>query len=441
MIRIIESVSQREEALRLLDRRVFLTEEGDDGVGSRVRDILMEVNKRGDQAVLEFTARFDGVELTADQLRVTADELSQATERVSLEFMAALRLAIQNIGDFHRRQIPQSWMTFGEHGIMLGQRSLPLERAGLYVPGGVGGTTPLVSTFLMNALPAVVAGVKRMVVCTPPRKDRTVDPHILAAAKEIGITEIYKVGGAQAIAAMAFGTQTIPRVDKIVGPGNAYVAAAKRQVYGYVGLDTLAGPSEIVVIADETANPQWVASDLLSQAEHGPKDEAGAILLTPSRKLAQQVAVAVEEKLKTLKRSMVARQCIEKCGGIVVTRDLDEAMEMANRCAPEHLELYVAEPFQWLGRVQHAGAVFLGPYSPEPIGDYVAGTNHVLPTMGLARFASALSVNDFLKQTSIISYTREGLAAHGPAALTLAQAEGLDAHARSVEERLEKMGE
>ena len=441
MIRIMDMASQREEALRILDRRVFLTEEGDDGVSARVRDILSAVRERGDQAVLEFTARFDGVGLSAEQMRVTSEEVENASTQVSMEFMKALRLAIKNIEEFHRHQLPQSWMTFGEHGVMLGQRSLPLECAGLYVPGGVGGTTPLVSTFLMNALPAVVAGVDRMIVCTPPRRDRTVDPHILAAAKEMGITEIYKVGGAQAIAAMAFGTTIIPRVDKIVGPGNAYVAAAKRQVYGYVGLDTLAGPSEIVVIADAQANPQWVASDLLSQAEHGPQDEAGAVLLTPSRVLAEQVAKAVEEKLSILNREAVARQSIDKCGGIVVTRDLDEAMELANFCAPEHLELYVEDPFQWLGRVRHAGAVFLGPYSPEPIGDYVAGTNHVLPTMGLARFASALSVNDFLKQTSIISYTREGLAAHGPAALALARAEGLEAHARSVEERLEKMGE
>jgi histidinol dehydrogenase len=332
-------------------------------------------------------------------------------------------------------------MTFEDQGVILGQRYLAVEAVGLYVPGGVGGTTPLVSTFLMNAIPALVAGVERLVVCTPPRKDRTVNPYLLAAVAELGIKEVYKVGGAQAIGALAYGTPTIKRVDKIVGPGNAYVTAAKRQVYGYVGIDTLAGPSEILIVADRTANPRWVAADLLSQAEHGPRDEAGAILLTPERQLVEQVAREVEAQLPTLGRANIAQQSLEKSGALIVTANLEEAIQLANFCAPEHLELYVNEPFSWLGKIRHAGAVFIGPYSPEPIGDYVAGTNHVLPTNGLARFASALSVDDFLKKSSLISYTREGLAKNGPAAIRLARVEGLEAHARSVEQRWEGKGE
>lgn len=440
MIRFLNTATEIYEVRKLLDRRVFLTEEGDDGVGGRVREILQNVRERGNDALLEYTLRFDKVALNISDLRVTDFEIERASKRVSPEFMEALRLAKTNIHNFHQQQLAKSWVTFEDHGIMMGQRVIPIDRVGLYVPGGAGGTTPLVSTFLMNALPALVAGVKNIIVCTPPKQDRSIDPHLLAAAKEIGVTEIYKVGGAQAIGAMAFGTATVPRVDKIVGPGNAFVTAAKRQVYGYVGLDTLAGPSEILVIADDSADPAWVAADLLSQAEHGPRDEAGAILLTPSKTLAKKVLKELERQFVALNKAEIAWNSLEKSGGIVVTNSMEEAIELANFCAPEHLELYLTEPFAWLGKIRHAGAVFLGPYSPEPIGDYVAGTNHVLPTMGVARFASALSVDDFMKKTSFISYTKEGLAAHGSAAVTLARAEGLEAHARSVEERLKKMG-
>ncbi len=430
MTRLLSTATDMFEVRKLLDRRAFLTEEG---------GILKNVRERGNDALIEYTMRFDKVALSVSDLRVTEYEIERAVKRVSPEFMEALRLAKKNIENFHRRQLAQSWVTFEDHGIMLGQRIIPIDRVGLYVPGGAGGTTPLVSTFLMNAIPALVAGVKNIIVCTPPKQDRSVDPHLLAAAKEVGVTEIYKVGGAQAVAAMAFGTATVPRVDKIVGPGNAFVTTAKRQVYGYVGLDTLAGPSEILVIADDSANPAWVASDLLSQAEHGPKDEAGAILLTPSMSLAKKVLKEIDSQLVELNKAEIAANSLERSGGLVVTNDLEEAIELANFCAPEHLELYLADPFAWLGKIRHAGAVFLGPYSPEPIGDYVAGTNHVLPTMVLARYASALSVEDFVKKTSFISYTKEALAAHGPAAVTLARAEGLEAHARSVEERLKKM--
>lgn len=439
MIRMLSTKESMAEIRKLLDRRFLLTDEGDAGVGSRVQEILKQVRECGDETVLEFTRRFDGVELSAEHLRVREEEFQTAYQEVDPEFIRALKTAKDNIQSFHQRQLPQSWMTFEDQGILLGQRYVPVEKVGLYVPGGVGGTTPLVSTFLMNAIPALVAGVERLVVCTPPRKDRSVNPHLLVAAAEIGVKEVYKVGGAQAIGALAYGTATVPRVDKIVGPGNAYVTAAKRQVYGYVGLDTLAGPSEIAIIADSSAKPDWLAADLLSQAEHDV--EAGAILLTPDPRLAEEVAKELERQLTTLTRTEIAQRSLDKSGGIVVTKDLDEAVELANFCAPEHLELYVAEPFAWVGKIRHAGAVFMGPYSPEPIGDYVAGTNHVLPTNGLARFASALSVDDFLKKTSLISYTREGLDKYGPAAVKLARVEGLEAHARSVERRWEEEGE
>jgi histidinol dehydrogenase len=440
-MRILSTDQSMEEIRQVLDRRILLTEEGDAGIGAQVQAILDQVRTRGDAALHEFTSKFDGVDLAVKDLRVREEELERALTQVEPEFLKALRTAKENIWKFHQRQVPQSWVTFEDQGVILGQRYVPIEAVGLYVPGGTGGTTPLVSTFLMNAIPALVAGVERLVVCTPPRKDRTVNPHLLAAVAELGIKEVYKVGGAQAIGALAYGTATIPRVDKIVGPGNAYVTAAKRQVYGYVGLDTLAGPSEILIVADKTANPRWVAADLLSQAEHGPHDEAGAILLTPERQLVDKVARELEAQLPTLGRADVARQSLEKSGALIVTESLDQAIQLANFCAPEHLELYVNEPFNWLGKIRHAGAVFIGPYSPEPIGDYVAGTNHVLPTNGLARFASALSVDDFLKKTSLISYTRDGLAKTGPAAVRLARVEGLEAHARSVEQRWEGKGD
>src|SRR5690554_1676723 len=435
-MRILKTATDLEEVRSLLARRPFSVKtEGE--IRRTVEEILSRVRQEGDKALVDFTKAYDGVDLTGTGIKVKEEELQAARAKVTPEFLDALRTAKENILHYHRQQVSRSWTLYEKDGILLGQRYLPLDSAGLYVPGGTGGKTPLVSSVLMNALPAVVAGVSRIIMCTPPRQDGTVEPHLLVAALETGVTEIYKLGGAQAIAAMAYGTETVPRVDKIVGPGNNYVTMAKQLVYGEVGLDSLAGPSEILIVADETASPRLVAADLLSQTEHGPVDEAAAILLTPSEWLVEEVAREVERQLATLPRKEIARACLEKNGGLVLTRDLAEAVELANFSAPEHLELMVADPHYWLTKVRHAGAVFLGSFTPESVGDYVAGSNHVLPTGGTARFASALSVDDFVKKMSIVSYSSEGLAKFGPAATVLARVEGLEAHARAVDIRLE----
>jgi len=424
----------------LLDRRA-LPQEAEEKIRRAVEAILRRVRREGDRALVDYTKEFDRVKLTEQEIKVSEKEFQKACSAVDSSFISAIRTAKENILRYHRRQVRQSWTAYEDRGIMLGLRYIPLDTAGLYVPGGTGGKTPLVSSVLMNALPAVVAGVPRIIICTPPGQDGAVDPHILAAAKEVGITEVFKVGGAQAVAAMAFGTETVPRVDKIAGPGNLYVTMAKRLVYGEVGLDMLAGPSEIIIVADENASARLVAADLLSQAEHGPVDEAGAVLLTPSESLLTETAREIERQLSTLARQEVARACLEKNGGLILTKDVAEAVELANLAAPEHLELMVTEPYYWLTKVRHAGAVFLGAFSPEPVGDYVAGTNHVLPTGATARFASGLSVDDFVKKTGIVGYSREGLAKFGPAAVALARVEGLEAHARAVEIRLENKEE
>ncbi|NLY88250.1 MAG: histidinol dehydrogenase [Firmicutes bacterium] len=435
-MRILKTAIDHEGIRLLLTRRPF-SAEGEEEILRTVEDILFRVRQEGDKALVDYTKAFDGVDLTTAEIKVKEEELQAARAEVAPEFLAAIHTAKENILRYHRQQVPRSWTLYEEGGILLGQRYLPLDTVGLYVPGGAGGKTPLVSSVLMNALPAVVAGVPRIIICTPPTQDGTVDPHILAAAFEAGVTEVYKLGGAQAVAAMAFGTETVPRVDKIVGPGNNYVTMAKRLVYGEVGLDSLAGPSEIIIIADETASPRLVAADLLSQAEHGPVDEASAVLLTPSESLVTETAREVERQLEALPRKEIARACLEKNGGLILTRDLAEAVDLSNLAAPEHLELMVADPYYWLTKVRHAGAVFLGSYTPESIGDYVAGTNHVLPTGGTARFASALSVDDFVKKSSFVAYSSEGLEKFGPAAVALARVEGLEAHARAVEIRLE----
>lgn len=438
-MRIIRTENQREEALRFLNRRP--TENGGEQskLTTGVAAILSDVKERGDQALLELTAKFDRVQLQLEQLKVTGPEFETACRSVPDDFITAIRQAKINLLAFHQKQLPKDWLDLKDDGIVLGQRYIPVDAAGLYVPGGVAGSTPLVSSLLMNVLPAVVAGVKRVIICTPPNGSGGVNPYILAAAHECGITEIYKVGGAQAIAAMAFGTETIAPVDIITGPGNQYVTEAKRQVFGYVGLDMLAGPSEILIIADENNNPAYLAADLLSQAEHGPIDEAGAFLLTPSAKLAQTVAAEVEQQLAQLTRNEIAAASLAKCGAIIITRDLEEAFELANFTAAEHLELMVADPWNHLSRIKHAGAVFIGPYSAEPIGDYIAGTNHVLPTNATSRFASGLSVDHFIKRTSIIAYNEPGIVKYGPVAIKIAEVEGLDAHANAIRVRMGKL--
>lgn len=400
------------------------------GVAEAVAAILAAVRAEGDAAVARFTARFDRLELSPDRFAIGADEIAAAVAAVPADLRAAIDLAARRIEAFHRAQMPADLATRDGAGVHLGMRWGPLDAVGIYVPGG---KAAYPSSVLMNAVPARVAGVSRIAMCVPA-PDGVLNPAVLAAAQRAGVTEIYRIGGAQAVAALAYGTATIAPVDRIVGPGNAYVAEAKRQVFGHVGIDSIAGPSEVLVIADATARPDWVAIDLLAQAEH---DEAAqAVLVTPDAALAEAVVAAVERTLATLPRAAVAGASWRAHGAVIVVRDLAEAANLANRLAPEHLELAVAEPAPLFARIRHAGAVFLGHHAPEAIGDYVAGPNHVLPTSRTARFASGLSVFDFLKRTTWVAADTSALAAIGPAAVRLAEAEGLGAHALSVSMRL-----
>ena len=401
-----------------------------DRVDTAVAAIIGEVRARGDAALLDFTARFDRLRLTADRLRVSPGEIDDAVASIPAELAAALDLAATRIETFHRAQLPADLRMTDAAGLTLGMRWTPLDAVGLYVPGG---KAAYPSSVLMNAIPARAAGVGRIAMCVPTR-DGVLNPLVLAAARRAGVSEIYRVGGAQAVSALAFGTTTIDPVDRIVGPGNAYVAEAKRQVFGRVGIDSIAGPSEVVIIADAANDPRRIAVDLLAQAEH---DEAAqSILITDDPGFADAVAAAVEAELPTLPRAAIAGASWAAHGAIILVRDWDEAVALSDRLAPEHLELMLADPEAVFAKVRHAGAVFLGGFCPEALGDYVAGPNHVLPTGRTARFASGLSVFDFLKRTTFVSATREGLAAVGPAAVALAEAEGLGAHARSVAMRL-----
>jgi histidinol dehydrogenase len=403
-------------------------------IATAVATIVDDVRRHGDAALCELTKRFDGVELTPAELRVPATEWQAAS--VPAELAAALAEAARRIEAFHRHQLPRSWWVRDEHGSLLGQQVTPLDRVGCYVPGG---SAAYPSTVLMNLIPARVAGVRELVVVSPPGPGGRLDPAVLAAARLAGATEAYRVGGAQAIAALAYGTPTIRRVDKVVGPGNIYVALAKRLVFGAVGIDCLAGPSEVVVVADAGADPRHVAADLLAQAEHDPM--ARAVCLTDAPRLARAIATEVERRCPGLPRAAIAEAAIRAHGAVVVTRDLAEAMAIANRLAPEHLELAVADPFGWLPTVRHAGAIFLGAHTPEVVGDYLAGPNHVLPTGGTARFASGLSVEDFVKRSSLVDYSPAGLRAAWPHLARLAAAEGLQAHSEAARLRIEPPGE
>ncbi len=396
---------------------------------SRVAAILEQVRRDGDAALLELTERFDGIR--PDPLRIPIAQLQQAWEATPLELQEALRLAHERILSFHRAQLPQDLALQGPHGERLGRRWRPVERAGLYVPGG---RASYPSTVLMNAVPAQVAGVQRLVMVTPPGPDGLPNPTVLAAAHLAGVEEVYRVGGAQAIAALAFGTESLPRVDVISGPGNLWVTLAKKAVYGRVGIDSLAGPSEVLVIADHTARPEQVAADLMAQAEHDPL--AAAILITTSEALAAAMPAAIAEQLHNHPRAEITRAALEDWGLIVVCEDLNEAASLSDRFAPEHLELLVEDPDALAERIQHAGAIFLGPWTPEAVGDYLAGPNHTLPTSGTARFAGALSVETFLRHTSLIGFNRAALEATAPAVLRLAESEGLHSHAESVRRRL-----
>lgn len=401
-------------------------------VAEPVRAILADVRERGDEALCDYTERFDRLTLTPDQLRISEAEIRETADRVAPETKEALALAARRIRAFHEAQLPRDLDYTDEAGLRLGMRWTALDAAGLYVPGG---KAAYPSSVLMNALPAHVAGVRRLAMCVPT-PDGVLNPLVMEAARLCGVTEIYRIGGAQAVGALAYGTQGIAPVDRIVGPGNAFVAEAKRQVFGHVGIDSIAGPSEVVVVADGSNDPRLVAIDLLAQAEHD--EQAQSVLITQDEAFADRVIAAVEEELKTLPRAKIARRSWEDCGAVVIVRSEDEAAEVVNEFAPEHLEVLLDDPRAFSLKVRHAGAIFMGRFCPEAVGDYVGGPNHVLPTSRTARFASGLSVYDFLKRTTSIETDMEGLKKVGPAGVILAREEGLDAHAMSLSERLKQ---
>ncbi len=431
MLRIIH---QRAEALTELRRICDRTH--DDQVVHKeatVREVLQAVKRQGDRALLHYTEEFDQLMLEPGELRVTGSELEAAYQQVSKELLEAIQLACRQVEAFHRQRVPKSWVQFGENEVVLGKRYTPVDRAGLYVPGG---RASYPSTVIMNAIPARVAQVPRIAMVTPPRPDKTINPAVLVAAQEAGVQEIYRVGGAQAIGALAYGTETIPKVDVITGPGNIYVTLAKKLVYGTVGIDSLAGPSEVLIIADGHANPVHVAVDMLAQAEHDPM--AAAILLTTDTDLAMNVVVEVKQQLLNHPRRLLTEKAIAHYGLVVVVDSLEQAAELSNEFAPEHLELEVEDPWSLLEYIRHAGAIFLGNSTPEAVGDYLAGPNHTLPTSGSARYASALSVETFLKHSSLIQYSPQALQNVAGAIDALATAEGLPSHADSVRFRVQK---
>ena len=391
-----------------------------------VAQIVHDVRLEGDKAVLRYTKLIDKVDCDIKDLLVTDEEFAAAEKQADPAVVESLKKAAENVRRYHEEQKPNSWMTYREHGSLLGQSLIPLDRVGIYVPGG---TAAYPSSVIMNAMPAVVAGVGEIIMMVPP-KNGAINPYVLIAARLAGVQKIYKIGGAQAIAAMAFGTESIPRVDKITGPGNIFVTLAKKEVYGHVDIDMLAGPSEILIVADDSADPVYTAADMLSQAEHDPL--ASSLVITDSETLARQVALEAESQLQKLPRQEIARASIERNGLIVIADDMAQALRFANTSAPEHLELLTREPFKLLPEIRHAGAVFLGAYSPEPLGDYFAGPNHVLPTGGTARYYSVLNVETFMKRTSLISYSQEALAAVSDDIIRLAETEGLEAHANAI---------
>ena len=432
-----------EQAAQLLKKKAFDEITLSDGIRKKnkelfgedlsaselVHRIAQEVRCKGDQALFHYTKVLDCVDLTHDNLTVSEEEFLAAERAADPRVMSSLKKAADNIFAFHEEQKPRSWMTYRAHGSILGQEVLPLSRVGIYVPGG---TAAYPSSVLMNAIPAIVAGVEEIIMSVPT-KDGVINPYVLAAARLLGVKKIFKIGGAQAIAAMAYGTESVPRVDKITGPGNIFVTLAKKEVYGQVDIDMLAGPSEILILADETASPEYIAADLLSQAEHDPL--ASSILITNDMELARKSLTEVQKQLEELPRKEIAHASIEGYGHIIVTEDMEQAVQLANLSGPEHIELLVGDSFHILPRIRCAGAIFLGPYSPEPLGDYFAGPNHVLPTGGTSRFYSVLNVETFMKRTSIISYTQEALNDVSEDIIRLAETEGLNAHARAIQMR------
>lgn len=411
----------------LFDRLKERSPEGRKDIEDTVSGILHSVKERGDRALVDYTKEFDGVALDVGALEVSKFELEGALISVDKELLRVMEQAAANIKAFHERQRENSWFMTQEDGTLLGQKVTPLNRVGVYAPAG---SAPLPSTVLMDAIPAKVAGVNEIILCSPPGKNGKINPLILACAKLAGVDRVFTVGGSQAIAAMAYGTETLPRVDKIVGPGNIYVATAKKLVFGICGIDMIAGPSEVLVIADETANPAYVAADLLSQAEHDVL--ASAILVTTSKQIASQVERELEQQLSKLSRNEIAAKAIQDYGAVVLTQSLDDAIEISNIIAPEHLEVCTADPFSLLSGIKNAGAIFLGSYTPEPLGDYFAGPNHTLPTSGTARFFSPLGVYDFVKRQSVISYSQKAFLKAADSVAAFADAEGLTAHAEAI---------
>lgn len=432
MIEMIESKEALEALMNTLKERGNM----DTGEAAlTAKEIVRRVKEEGDAALFEYTHKFDCPTLTPSQAKVSLDEMKAAFEALNPDLQRAMKQSASRIEAFHEKQKQNTWIDIKENGEILGQRVMPLEKVGVYVPGG---KAAYPSSVLMNVIPAKVAGVKQIVMTTPANKEGQLSQEVLAAAYIAGVTEVYKVGGAQAIAALAFGTEMIPKVDKIVGPGNIYVALAKREVFGYVSIDSIAGPSEILVVADESANPTFLAADLLSQAEHDQL--ASAILVTPSKALGEKVQKEVTRFYNVMPRQDILKESLTRFSKIVIVEDLKAACELANRIAPEHLELAVSAPFDTLTLIKNAGAIFLGHYTPEPVGDYMAGPNHVLPTNGTARFFSPLGVDDFVKKSSILSFTREALLPLGEDIVKFAKSEHLDAHALSVQVRLDEEG-
>ncbi len=398
-----------------------------------VEAFLKDVKTRGDEALVEYTNKFDSDKVTIDSLKVSQKEFDQAVKKVDDSFLTALERAVNQITSFHEKQKKNSWIDTPRNGVMTGQLIKPVNAAGIYVPGAQGGKTPLVSSVLMGGIPAKTAGVQSINLMTPPMENGEISPYILVAAQKIGIDSVFKAGSAWAIGALAYGTKQIPKVDVIVGPGNIYVTLAKKIVSGSVGIDMIAGPSEILIIADKDANPEFIAADLLSQAEHDIM--ASSILITDSQDLADKTLSALEKQIENLSRKDTAKKSIENFGAVIKVPDIETAIELSNRLAPEHLELIVKEPFNYLDQIHNAGALFLGPYTPEPMGDYIAGPNHVLPTAGTARFSSALSVDNFIKKTSLIHYSKQAFNKEADDVILLAEIEGLTAHANCIKIR------
>jgi len=433
-IRVYQYPSKRAEVyLRKVINRI---EDFPVSIEKNVKKIGEKVKKEGDKALIEFTNKFDGVLLKPEELKVSEEEIKKAYNQVSSELLSAIRLAIKKVKRFHSQELPQSWFIQDGSGIILGQMVRAVEKAGLYIPGGKGGETPLISTVIMTAVPAKIAGVEKVIMVSPPRKDKTLHPALLVAAKEAGVDEIYKVGGPWAIFGLAYGTETLPKVDVICGPGNIYVTVAKKLVSSFVGIDILAGPSEVLIIADETAEPEFVVWDLLAQAEHDPMSLA--ILITTSQKLAKKVKELLPQALAKGFRSEIAEKALSQRGAIIIVKSLEDAFSLANLIAPEHLELAIKNPMEYLPWIKNAGAVFLGDYTPEAMGDYIAGPNHVLPTMGLARFCSSLSAEKFLKKINFLKYSEADLQAEAEKVILLAETENLPSHAEAVRIRLKK---